>query len=159
MKTIILTFISLLFFSCGQIGKNKTGKLLFSAQIDKWEKLGDVDLLQIKTVLSNTTTDTVTYVSMLCSWEDAYTIDNNDLTIFPSLCERNAPMLIKIHPGKTDERILNLTSKKKLDQLRNIKFRIGFNFVIAKDYKEMFDKASELKEMKNVIWSDTLQLK
>jgi hypothetical protein len=68
-------------------------------------------------------------------------------------------MLIKIHPGKTDERILNLTSKKKLDQLRNIKFRIGFNFVIAKDYKEMFDKASELKEMKNVIWSDTLQLK
>ena len=159
MKTITLIFITTLIFSCQT--KHKPGKLSFEANIDKWEKRGEIDVLNVKTSLVNTTSDTITYISLSCAWENAYTIDYNDLVIFPSICNKkeNAPVLIKLPPGKEDARELSLTSKKRVDQLRNMKFRIGFNLVSAKEQDDLGDKASELRQMKNVIWSDVLKIK
>ena len=159
MRLILLTFVGVMICSCGHIEKKEAGKFLFSAQIDRWTKEGSFDFLLIKTTLTNKTPDTVKYVSMSCSWQDPYTTDTGELSILVSPCDRNVPKLIQIPPDKSEETILSLTSKKSIDQLQNIKFRIGFNLVTAKDQNEMFSKVSDLNKMKNVIWSDTLQLK
>ena len=164
MRSILLALVTMLIFSCDQT-KVASGKLSFIATIDKWEKFRELDILSVKTVLSNTTPDTITYVNMACSWEEAYTTDYKDLIIFPSiiifpgLCDTNAPVLIKIAPGESDARVLQLTSKKRIDQLRNMKFRVGFKLIPAKDYDNLGDKASGLRETKNVMWSNILQMK
>lgn len=160
MRSILLGFISMLIFSCDQT-RREAGKLSFTVNIDKWEKIGELDVLNVKTTLLNTTSDTITYISLSCTWDNAYTIDYKDLIIFPSICNsnNNEPMLIKLPPGREDTRVLRLTSQKRIDQLRNMKFRIGFNLVTAKDHDNLGDKASELRQMKNVIWSDVLEIK
>ncbi|POS00635.1 hypothetical protein Q361_1398 [Flavobacterium croceum DSM 17960] len=161
---IINTFIKLtiigstVFLSCSHKSGEKD-EMTLSARINNWEKDGDINYLLIKTSLTNSLSDTVTYISMSCSWQDSYTTDTKDLFISVNECDKNVPQLIKIPPHSRRDTVIKLTTKKNIRQLTGLRFRIGFNFIRAKNNNEMFSKVSQLPKMNNVIWSDTLELK
>lgn len=160
MKTFIAVTIiwSTIIFSCSHPKEGKE-KMILSAQVGSWEKDGDINYLPIKTSLTNSLSDTVTYISMSCSWQDSYTTDTKDLFISVNECDKNVPQLIKIPPDSRRDTIIKLTTKKNIRQLTGLRFRIGFNFIRAKNNNEMFSKVSQLTKMNNVIWSDTLEVK
>jgi len=161
-KTFLRLIIigSIIFLSCSnqKDDRAKESKLIFSAQVDKWIKEGDVNYLLVRTSLTNSSSDTVTYITMSCSWQDVYTIDTKDLVISVNECDKNVPHLSKIPPRSRQDTDLKLKSEKSISRLTNMHFRLGFNLVTAKDYNEMFEKVSQLTEMKNVIWSNALKL-
>ena len=157
-----LTIIgSLIIFSYSyqKVDKGKEGKLMFSAQVDNWKREVGINYLSIRTSLINSLSDTVTYISMSCSWQAPYTTDTKDLFVYLNECNKNVPRLIKIPPHSRQDTVIKLTSKKSISQLTGLQFRVGFNLITAKDYAEMFSKVSQLTKMNNIIWSETLKLK
>lgn len=161
-KTLIrLIFIGSSIFALYSFQKNyndKTEQLTFRAVVDRWETIADVNYLLIKTTLTNFSSDTVAYITMSCSWQEAYATDTKDLVVVINECVKNVHELIKIPPKSRRDTVLKLISQKSRRELKGLQFRVGFNFVSARNYDEMFSKASQLTEMKNVIWSDTLKL-
>jgi hypothetical protein len=157
----LVVIVSIIISSCSneKHDKAKEGLLILSARVDNWKMEGNINYLFIKTSLTNSTTDTVTYIRMSCSWQDSYTTDTKDLLVYVNECNKNVPQLIKIPPHSRQETILKLTSAKTISQLAGLEFRVGFNLVTAKDYDEMFSKVSQLTNMENVIWSEMLTLK
>jgi hypothetical protein len=135
--------------------------LSFSAEIDEWNALEGLELISIKTTLTNHMADTVKYVSMSCSWENAYTTDSRHFDVFGEACDRNFPTIAAIPPHGEEKRILRLLPKKDAVRTGTVKFRIGFNWIT--DEKFSFNALPELShrlnKMENVLWSDTLELR
>jgi hypothetical protein len=124
---------SIIFLSCSnqKDDRAKEGKLIFSAQVDNWIKEGDINYLLVRTSLTNSSPDTVTYITMSCSWQDVYTTDTKDLVISVNECDKNVPHLIKIPPHGRQDTDLKLKSEKSISQLTNLHFRLGLNLVTA----------------------------
>ena len=145
--------------SCAQKSNKKNIELpavTFTAVVG--EKPLDITHLSVKITLTNNTDDTLGFVRMSCSWEDAYILDTKKIFISPGLCDKNFPKLIRILPHQKDERSLSVTPSNT-SGLLGTKFRVGFNLVTVKNEREAMDKVAELRKMNNIIWSDTLQIK
>jgi hypothetical protein len=143
------------------ISLNKISPPVFSAQFTGWKmKKNNSSVLSIKTTLSNNSADTLSFMSMSNAWIDSYTTDTSSLVIDASYWTMDVPVLIKIAPDKSVERDLNIVTFINYTKLHTLKFRIGFHLVnnaktqsMQQDFMLM---EQELKNMKNVIWSDTL---
>lgn len=112
--------------------------------------------LLIKITLTNTSSDTVPYLGIICPWQNDYVIDTRYIRLTAETCNENIPVLIKIPPHGHENRTLNLISLNTINQLNNLKFRVGFKFVpaiIADDAKKLF------KRSKNILWSNIMCLK
>ena len=152
----IIGSISIIFCSSQKINSDN---LIFAAQIDSWTTEGNINYLLVNTTLTNTSSDTVKYVSMSCSWQDVYSTDTRDLIIYVNVCDKNVPQIIDIPPHDKRDILLKLSCTKSINQLQGLKFKIGFNFIAAENYDEMFSEVYQLTEMKNVIWSNTLRVR
>jgi hypothetical protein len=161
-KSLALIMIGLLTLLFSFAEKNKTDakhkQLVFTAQVGNWSKENNINVLSVNTTLTNNSPDTISYITMSCSWQEIYTTDTRKLGVDQSACGKNIPKLIKIPPHQKEEARLLLWTKGTPGQVQGLKFRIGVNLVIAKNYTEMFSKWEELGKMKNVIWSDTLKV-
>lgn len=135
------------------------GELNISAIIDSIKTKENLSYIFVTAKLTNPSFDTLRYITMSCSWQDPFTTDMKDLVIRGEDCNKNVPKLQEVLPLKSNEYSLQLTSKQTIVELKNKGFRIGFNWVTAKDFDEMFLKLPQLREMKNVVWSDTLRIR
>jgi hypothetical protein len=155
-------FCLVILFSCShkQGNQNKEDKLLLIAKIDSIKNQEGAATVFVATQLKNFSKDTIKYVSMSCSWEDAYATDAEQLSVIWKECDKNFPLVITIPPSQSQERRLQLIGKEQLDKLKDLSFRIGLNLVLAPDSNKLFPKLSQLSnhlnDMKNVIWSNTL---
>ena len=151
---------TLLFLSCSS--KNASTDdlqlLSLSTQMGSWKSVPPQRFVSVITTLTNNTSDTLRYVSMSCSWQDAFIIDTKKLNIYPVECDKNVPELIAIPPYGQEQKALAVVTEKSMEELRNIKFRIGFNWLAAKDYNEVFEKVEQMNDMTNVVWSDPLKI-
>ncbi|MES2850382.1 MAG: hypothetical protein V4685_15090 [Bacteroidota bacterium] len=110
----------------------------------------------IPTTLTNNTNDTLRYYSMSCSWQDYYSVDNQKLEVRGSDCDKNIPKILTLNPGQKKSVDIQLVISQPMDG-PEIKFRIGFNLIIAPKNKNSFDFEDGL-EKKNVIWSNPISM-
>jgi len=164
LKTKSLTLISfcltfLFFCSSKHKDKNKEVPLLLSAKVDSSKTQENLTFIFITTKLTNSSSDTIKYITMSCSWQDPFTADLKELVVHGKDCDKTVPKLKEILPRTSEAVSFQLTSSKTFNELKDKIFRVGFNWVTAKDFDEMFLKLPKLWEMKNVIWSGTLRIK
>lgn len=133
-------------------------QLTLTAEIDDWKQNGKLNYLVIKITLTNHSADTISYISMSCSWQHFYSTDTKEFSIEGNECNRNAYILKKILPFSKEVNILKLIPKKDIAQLHNLKFRIGFNYIMAESSDDLFAKARQLEKMKNIVWGNTIPL-
>jgi hypothetical protein len=138
------------------MGKNDL--LAISAQVDSSITQAHLTSVFVTTKITNESSDTIRYLSMSCSWQDPYTIDGKELVVQRAECDKNVPQLVEVPPLGVIQVVLHLCSSKTIDELKQAPFRIGFNCVTARDSDEMFLNLSQLRDMKNVVWSDTMRV-
>jgi hypothetical protein len=92
---------------------------------------------------------------MSCSWEDAYSLDNEKLAIMHDICAgKNFPIILKLAPNKTSTIELMLMIDETIAN-SPISFKIGFNLIPANKPRLEFSP-KEFLDKKNVIWSNTI---
>ncbi len=111
---------------------------------------------EILTTLSNNSKDTLKYFSMSCSWQDFYSVDNKDLTVEVSLCDKNFPVVLFLPPNMSRREHLRLLIKQPKRDSRTT-FKIGLNIMQAESSESKFDPSEETMK-KNVIWSNTITM-
>jgi hypothetical protein len=113
----------------------------------------------IKSSLTNNSEDTLLCVSMTYSGDNAYKIDSKYLSLEENICFSNVPMIIKVAPHKSFDYYLKLQTAQKNINFREVNFRLGYNLVLRDTTKELWSQVDQIRDMKNVIWSDTVHLK
>jgi hypothetical protein len=71
MLRLILLYILIAFCSFRKI-ESTNNRLSLKAHLGSWSKEGEDNLLPIKITLKNNTSDSVSYLSMSCCWDDFY---------------------------------------------------------------------------------------
>ena len=153
MKQIL--FYSILVTICYsfQIHRTDNPKLSLKAVIDS--RSGNN--LTIKVTLTNNTADTVKYISMDCSWQDSYSIDNDKWSIYVNLCYKNGPETISLPPYKSETKTLELKRVIGSSKSKSSKFKIGFRFVPPPVPLDSIPiKLEKLKPNAVTIWSNTV---
>jgi hypothetical protein len=80
--------------------------------------------LKVPVTLTNASEITLRYLSMSCSWQDIYIIDNANLKIFgPSTCYTNFQVILSIMPHQYIERDIIIEVPKKASLA--VAFKIG----------------------------------
>ena len=132
--------------------------LSLSAQVGSWKTVPPKRYVSVITTLTNNTSDTLRFIIMSCSWQDAYAVDTKELSIYPVNCDKNIPELLAIPPHGQEQRALVLETEKSVEELQKVKFRVGFNGLTAKGPAEVFEKVDQLRDMRNVVWSAPISL-
>ena len=154
IRLTIICFIALISCASTMAQNNKESKLSFSAKINGWNKHTNIP---VTITLTNNTSDTISYVSMSCSWQDIYTVNTKYFSILINECGKNFPTLIQIPPHSKEEKnlLLHIVEKNKL---QNAQFKVGFHFVEVKKHEDIFTKSKELLNAGNILWSNILEL-
>lgn len=113
-------------------------------------------LYDIPAELHNTTKDTLYYLSMSCSWQMFYQVDNPGFEVEGEPCDKNVPEVVSIAPGKSNTVNLRLVLTKSEDYNPE-SLRIGLN-LIKLNGKKITEPFRELRKIKNIIWSNTVML-
>jgi hypothetical protein len=165
-KTIILFLLSGFFLL--QTCKSKDPKretkagLELSAQLGGIIYLDTTPTLHVVTTLSNPTNDTLSFVSMTCSYEDMFLTDTSAFKVRSrNDCFSNFPTVIALPPHKKlDQFIMVRPVAKDVKTIEN-KIRIGM-YYLKPQKGEDFDgiiKQYENRQQAMVLWSGELDLK
>jgi len=119
-------------------------------------------VLFVPVKLTNSSNDTLKYITMSCSWEEFYTTDNQHTAIIPGKpCEKNIPKELAIAPHA------GVMVKVPVIKIQHAKkFRIGMALIKldrGNDLGYFFDVdwigfLNRDKERNNVIWSNPIEL-
>ena len=113
--------------------------------------------LLLKVTLKNNTSDTVKYLSWICSWQDSYLIDNDKWKIFVERCFKNVPGTFSIPPYQSETKMLELERNIGFSKNKGSNFRIGFYYVPPPvQLKSIPVKLEKLKPSDVIIWSNTV---
>ncbi len=134
-------------------------KLYLDAEIVEWKQIKTSNYLIIHTSLINNTSSLIKFINMYCDWEIAYEVDTKFLEILPKECDKNFPELNYLTNQQKYERDVPAKALVDTNEIKGLKFRIGFKYVTAANQEEAHSKSYELYKSKNIIWSDTLQIK
>lgn len=107
--------------------------------------------------LYNRSSDTLSFLSMTCSWDDSWKVSSPNLNIIKNMCFSNIPILIKLGPNESMLNYLPVRLLKPYQEMQDEKFVVGFNLVKA-DTVEFSKSIKALEETNNFFWGDTLQL-
>jgi hypothetical protein len=148
------------FLGCREIGKKPAANQSPSHTVvlGGFLTCDTTNFVFLKSSIRNNSADTMKIVSMICSWGDAYSFDNPTIQKEVSYCYGNGPVLISVPPQQSTDTYLRVLVSKKVNEWRGIKFRLGYNLVLRDTSKEIFSQVSQINDMKNVIWSDTIRL-
>jgi len=158
--TLLFSFV---IDSCTQkhliVKKEKAG-LIFKAEMENWHKEGSFNYLLIKITLINNSPDTIRYVNMYCDSDKIYVLDNKKLNIHWGVgCDKNFPLLHILFPYQKEQSGLEARTQEDTFRLSGEKFRVGFNYIAAKNNEDARSKFDSLLNQKHLIWSDTLTIK
>jgi len=109
----------------------------------------------IPVTVHNNSDEPLKYYSMSCSWQEFYQIDNKNLSVFISDCDKNIPteVLVPAHSIHTNI-VPFFLEKTNLKTLQN--FRVGLN--INKNVKDdPFSGYDEELRRYNIVWSNNVQ--
>jgi len=179
----LLCFIcaSQILTSCTDNKKTTTNKdsFIVSATLGGSYTKDTTEIFFIVGKLYNNSSDTLSYLSMTCSWDESWKLSSPNLEIQKNLCFSNVPMLVQLAPHESILNYLPVRLLKHYNEIKDEKFLVGYNLVKANpdDFKEpkltsqeaidSFAKKSSLnfqnqiaslQETKNLFWSDTIQL-
>jgi hypothetical protein len=115
------------------------------------------EIVYIVGKLHNRSADTLSFLSMTCSWDDSWKMSSPNLRIEKNICYSNVPMLIKLGPNESMLNYIPVRLLKPLQEIRDEKFQVGFNLVKA-DTVEFSKSIKALEETNNYQWGDTMQL-
>jgi hypothetical protein len=161
MKTGVV--ITILFFCLVELANTQTvakKHYTFSIEKGKMVSVGASSFLNVPVTLTNDTKDTLYYLSMSCSWEKLYSVDNTRLCIASRNCDKNIPKMLKLAPGQSRKQTILLRNEKTKDKTE-IKFKIGFYLLKTEKSEDVFhtmDYFYKDRLKKNVIWSNTISM-
>lgn len=111
--------------------------------------------VQVPVKLTNTSADTLRYLSMSCSWWDIYRTDNQKLNIFsPNICFKNSPITCLVPPHQFVIRNFIVLVPK---EMASVIFKIGMTVQRKFDnnlLKEKILLSSITPADQHVIWSN-----
>lgn len=150
--------------------KADTSEYVLTIKQGKYEKgsYGKIDnqtFYVVPIILTNNTDGTLKYLSMSCSWNEFYCVDNDKMDIYWETCTRNFPIMLTLLPHKSADREIKLVIKQTTGTSK-LKFRIGIHLLKVKNNeKDMDDVYNEYKKSestrqnpKNIIWSNTIEM-
>lgn len=161
---LILFVIFITLFSCHSKDKeqNLNEGLELTARLGGIIYLDTASIFHVATTLSNPTKDTLSFVTMTCSYEDLFLTDTSLFKVQSRYdCFRNVPTVKSIPPySKIDQFILIKPTNKDII-LGNHKLKIGV-YLMKPNIKNGFDgiiKQYENRNAANILWSNELDLK
>lgn len=167
LKTI--TFFA--FLLTGFIGLNscnsKEGKQIEKPELELTAQLGGIIYLDttptihISTTLFNPTDDTISFVTMTCSYEDMFLTDTTTFKIQSRYdCYSNVPAVFEIPPNSKLDQFIMVRPITKEIKVGDNKIRIGMYYLIPKKENghEGVIKQYENRQNAKIIWSNQLTL-
>jgi len=112
----------------------------------------------VPVILINFSNDTLKYLTMSCSWEDFFSINNKKLTFWGWPCDSNFPKDKVLLPHKSV--IYNIPVILTNSYVKGDKFRIGMKlFIIDKrNERYIFDFSPNFDRTINLIWSNEVEV-
>ena len=157
MKKVLLILLVICFTNGANAQKNSDKYRLLTITKGKVVTKGNDVFWEIPATLSNTSKDTLHYMSMSCSWQDFYTISTKKLNIPVSECDKNVPQRLSIPPGKSTTVVLSLMVKHPKENIP-LKFKIGYDLILLADDKHWLTHSDNVNERKKVIWSNEISM-
>ncbi len=106
-------------------------------------------------ILENKSNKKIEYFSWSCSWYWLYVIDNKNVKIKGSPCDKNFLIVKTILPNEIRKSKIKLFIDEKDIKIKKI--RIGFNFIDAKN-KNRDDFFTQKVNLNKIIWSNRISL-
>ena len=109
----------------------------------------------IPITVHNNSNDTLKYFSMSCSWQEFYHIDNKELDVFGSACDKNIPTEVVLQPHSAHTALLPFVYyKDSMKALEDFKVGLSINKNVMDD---SFSDYSEELRLYNIVWSNEVQ--
>jgi hypothetical protein len=109
----------------------------------------------IPVTVHNNSNQPLKYYSMSCSWQEFYHIDNKNLQVVESLCEKNIPKEVII-PAHSSHRDMVPFVYEKNNLKTHVSFRVGLN--INKNVEDnVFDGYDDELNIYNIVWSNEVK--
>jgi len=163
-NTFILFLTLVVFCSCRSQDKTEIVKkeLELTAALGGIIYLDTTSTIHIATTLFNPTKDTLSFVTMTCSYEDLFLTDTSIFKVQSRYdCYSNYPTVMKIPPGEKLDQFIMVKPKNKNTKIIDNKLRIGM-YMLTPKKENGFDgiiKQYENRQNAKVIWSNVLDLK
>jgi hypothetical protein len=110
---------------------------------------------EVPVTLTNNTSDTLKYLSMVCSWDEFYITDNDKLNSW-TICNDNFPMMEVLAPGESLNRYLKLMRRENSSR---VNFKVGFDLIKINSEKDAWNYNFRIKDrVKNIIWSNRITI-
>jgi hypothetical protein len=156
MKPRFLIFFLLILQASTESNAQVTSKNNYTLKIERFlkESVRGTKFWLVECTLTNFSKDTLSYLTMSCSWTDFYSVDKKEFEIDGFECDKNIPTLITIAPGESRQEVLRLFNRKNLLDSKSKKFKVGLNLIITTSTSNF---KSKLK-IKNILWSNVISL-
>jgi hypothetical protein len=154
----------LLLTSCNQNVKHvpKQSEFELSANLGGIGYLDTIQTIHIATTLFNPTNDTLSFVTMTCSYEDLFLTDTSIFKVQSRYdCFKNGPIVTSIPPGEKIDQFIMISPISKDIKIGDHKLRIGMYLLTPKkeDGFEGIAKQYEQRQNAKIIWSNEIDLK
>jgi hypothetical protein len=118
--------------------------------------------IHVSTTLFNPTSDTMSFVTMTCSYEDMFLTDTTSFEIQSRHdCFKNVPTAFQIPPNSKIDQFVMVKPVLKETQANDSKIRIGMYYLAPKtehDFRGIIQLYEDRKKAK-VIWSNEVDLR
>lgn len=119
---------------------------------------GDTALLKV--IITNSSSDTIRYQSMSCSWYNYFTTNSIrwKLLTWESICFTNWRVTEKLPPHQSNVREISVVRTKTGLPVANFEVRLGFNFIPVQHAPNLTTakKMSKTSIVNKVIWSNAI---
>ena len=142
-------------------GQKDTSKYVLAIKQVKNEKTAQKTFWIVSTTVTNNSNETLKYLSMSCSWQEFYYVDNNKMSIDVGVCTKNGPIIVNLAPNESVNKEIKLQIKQDNGGFNKIKFKIGMNLLQVKNENttsQLYDEFLKDKFMKNIIWSNSIEM-
>ena len=152
----LLTILIAATITVAAFGQADTSKYALTIKQGKYKKTDTQTYLMVPTTLTNNTNDTLKYLSMSCSWQEFYYVDNDKMSVDQVTCSGNDMIILTLAPHKSVGNEVKLVVGQITDTSK-IKFKIGINLLKAtKNENNVWNEYKGQQETKNIIWSNTI---
>lgn len=156
MRKLFLPLLLLAGFYANAQTDNSLYKL--SIKKGKFVTADSISYLEVPVTLTNTSKDTLYYITLSCSWQSFYRVQSNPeiLKVEEAPCERNVPERLVLAPGKSETVQLKLFFTAE-SNTKSVTYSIGHNLVIVPGDDRWVQKYRETRGQKNIIWSNEIK--
>ena len=118
------------------------------------EKIRGETFWLIECFLKNNSKDTLSYLSMSCSWTNFYAVNKKELEIEGFECDKNIATILQVASGQNRAVVLRLYKNRRFKTLTATSIKVGLNIIEANSTEYFNEKLKK----KNIIWSNSIAL-